>query len=470
MSIKPLSIMDHKKKTDDMQYLIQPRSKGWVFRMVTPVELIGKPNPWTGRPFGKEIKKGLGTRNLAEARKRRDILRGQVLTMALEETDAGKFDFKSALEWRQLIAEDQSSEAGLSFILEDKLEAASKRGVPDEQLRAFNRVALGKGYPISKAVPRYVEERKPNNARGYKPLKSATVRDLETAVKHLRGFLKDATGIACLEDVTPAQAQRFRDDYLPSVTSPRSPDGMSHKTVSKNLTLLTKLWEWAIERRVTSHRYRSPWVFPKSVARVKRTDAPTRGEFEAAQVAKLLAGAPLGSREGDIIRLALVTGCRAEELASLDLEQFAPDGSSFRLFDGKTRNAARLVPIPKGAQELAQARLAALAGQKRFFPEWPVRASSGKSAAVNQWFTRYRRKTLGKETDGTLAMHSLRHTWRTVARRARVADADVRDLGGWAGQRSSDAVYDHGLLEEQLREAQEAIWDELDRGGYLEGF
>ncbi|WP_023850920.1 hypothetical protein [Ponticoccus alexandrii] len=50
MSIKPLSIMDHKGKTEDMHYLIQPRGPGtaWAFRMATPMELIGKVNPWTG--------------------------------------------------------------------------------------------------------------------------------------------------------------------------------------------------------------------------------------------------------------------------------------------------------------------------------------------------------------------------------------------------------------------------------------
>lgn len=64
----------------------------------------------------------------------------------------------------------------------------------------------------------------------------------------------------------------------------------------------------------------------------------------------------------------------------------------------------------------------------------------------------------------------MRHTWRTVARRARVNEADINDLGGWAGPRSSSTAYDHGLLEEQLREAQEKVWAELARAGYLDAF
>ncbi|MFD0979977.1 hypothetical protein ACFQ2S_09960 [Tropicimonas aquimaris] len=45
-----------------MKYLKQSRGPGssWVFRMVTPDELVGAQCPWTGKPFGKSIIKGLG--------------------------------------------------------------------------------------------------------------------------------------------------------------------------------------------------------------------------------------------------------------------------------------------------------------------------------------------------------------------------------------------------------------------------
>jgi hypothetical protein len=91
-------------------------------------------------------------------------------------------------------------------------------------------------------------------------------------------------------------------------------------------------------------------------------------------------------------------------------------------------------------------------------------------ALTSQWFSRFRRKVLGSETDGRLALHSTRHTWMTVARRARVDEATINDLGGWAGPRASNSAYDHGLLEEQLEEAQGMVWRELKRGGYLDGY
>jgi integrase len=106
----------------------------------------------------------------------------------------------------------------------------------------------------------------------------------------------------------------------------------------------------------------------------------------------------------------------------------------------------------------------------RVFPEWPVRPSTGKSSALPAAFTRERRRLLGAATDGVLALHSTRHTWRTIARRAGVPEATINDLGGWAGQRTSSSVYDHGLLKEQLREAQEAIGNRFEKDGYLVAF
>ena len=161
MSSKSLSRMDHTGDAEDMQYLIQPRGPGtgWVFRMVTPPELVGKPNPWTGKAFGKEIKKGLKTRRLPEARKLRDVALGDVRKLAFENTDAGRFSMESAEEWRTLIQQDQSEEQVVSSVLSDKLEAAASRGASEVKLRRFGRLAFGKGLPLTKAAEQYVEER-----------------------------------------------------------------------------------------------------------------------------------------------------------------------------------------------------------------------------------------------------------------------------------------------------------------------
>ena len=478
MSKRMLSRMDHTNAgKEDMRYLKQPRGPGksWVFRMVTPHALVGVPNPWDGKPLGKEIRKGLGTRHPPEARRLRDIALGDIRRLEDSLSDGAAFSLASAVEWREAIltarqTANDPSRIGLEIVLTDKLEQAEARGLPLDQLKRFARVATGKGFPLDLAHSQYVTARSAGNPFGYKPLKRTTVMGLETAVKHLRAFLFDEAKTACLEDVTPELARRFRDDYLPAARSHRAPNGLSSKTTQKNITLLHKLWVWAIENEHTPKRYKNPWEFPKGISRSRSNSGETRQEYNPAEMSKLLQATSRGTREGDLLRLAIATGCRADEIATIAADQVRPDGKGFNLVHGKGRNALRYVPVVGDARVLLQARMAAHGSSGRVFPDWPIRPASGKAAAVSQWFTRFRRTVLGKETDDRLALHSTRHTWRTVARQARVAEADINDLGGWTGPRSSNSVYDHGLLEEQLEEAQGMVWAELKRGGYLDGY
>jgi hypothetical protein len=64
----------------ETKYLSQPRGggKGWALRMPTPSLLIGTISHKTGKPYGKTIHEGLGTRNVADARKLRDIRLGEI--------------------------------------------------------------------------------------------------------------------------------------------------------------------------------------------------------------------------------------------------------------------------------------------------------------------------------------------------------------------------------------------------------
>ncbi|MSU90742.1 hypothetical protein GE300_14145 [Rhodobacteraceae bacterium 2CG4] len=77
------------------------------------------------------------------------------------------------------------------FVLSDKLEQAETRGVPQDQLKRFARVATGRGFPLDLAHAQYVDARRAGNPYGFNPLKRATVANLDTAMKHLRAFLND---------------------------------------------------------------------------------------------------------------------------------------------------------------------------------------------------------------------------------------------------------------------------------------
>jgi len=463
---------------EDMLYLKQPRGHGtgWTFKMETPQNLVGQLNPMTGREFGKTIHMGLKTRDVREARKKRDVILGDIRKLEFSLTAAADFSVEDALEMRQEIEnahkKDPTGFAGdnFEFAVTDMLEKAERSGQPRDKLQQFARISFGKGYPISVAFDQYVTERQPGNAFNFKPLSQATVKELTTALKHLQEFMEKRASSACMEDVTPNLAYRFRFEYLPSVISKHSKKGMSPRTADKCITMLRPMWDWAIERRKVEARYTSPWKFPSTVARNKRDSSAQRDYFRPEEITQLFNAAPRGTRNGDTLRLALATGTRINELVLLHVQDIEPDCSGFHIAKSKTASGKRFVPVMNQARELLRDRMGEHGATGRVFPDWPIYEAKGKSDAVSKWFSRFRQQVLGAETNGRLVLHSTRHTWRTIARQARVPEADINDIGGWSGERTSNSTYDHGLLHDQLAQTQLDIWEELRRQRYLDAF
>ena len=89
---------------EDMRHLIQPRGPGksWVFRMATPPDLTGAPNPWDVKSLKKEIENGPGTRKLNEARRLRDIAPGDMPRLEDSLRDGVFFCPASAIATRPL--------------------------------------------------------------------------------------------------------------------------------------------------------------------------------------------------------------------------------------------------------------------------------------------------------------------------------------------------------------------------------
>ncbi len=499
--LTPWYMMDHKSSPKlptsaddiDMRHLIKPRGKGYSLRMLTPPILVGTENPWTGKPFGKEIKLGLDTRGHADALRIRDVRVGQIRQLEADAIAAsgrrgiGKImdlSPEAAEDWRKMRMEATKEELeGFDHVLADQLEAAAGAGKASAA-KGFGALVFKGAMPLEKALEQYLEERKPGNVFGFDVLAVTTALNVRSTMKHLMDFLSLETPL--LQDATPDRAFEFRTVYLPVEK------GLSAATVAKHLTLLRGLWKWAIadKRYLRTKRgaaVPNPWIVLEEGTSKKaasaRKDEQKRDAYTPEQVAKLLAGwSKWGTRQADIIRLALATGCRADEIGALPLTNVLADGSRFDIPTGKTANAVRIIPVVGDAQELLRRRVEAASKAqsdvpmtaRRLFPEWPLKPSTQKANSVSQWFTRYRRKVLGNETDGTLVLHSFRHTWKTVARRAGVAEDRVRDLGGWqgglSGKKDASDIYDHGLLEQQLFEAQWEIWRGLEDQGYLKAF
>lgn len=473
----------------DMRYLTKPRGKGFSLRMPTPEILVGTLNPFTKKPFGKEIKLGLNTRCHAEAVRLREIRAGQIRQLeadalaAAGRKSAGRIaDLtpESAAEWRQLRQEAENPDS-IDIVLSNLLDDARESRDPQlrKQASQFSKIVFRGDMPIGDALEMYLQERRRGNPYGYDPLATTTAQNVRSSIRHLLAFLgKGAT----LHDVTAAKADQFRAEYLPVQA------GVKPQTVAKHTTLLRGMWTWAITdkkllRGKGGRPVQNPWTvgergIPKRKSKLHDNDK-TRTLYSAAEVSKLLAGFPSwGSRQGDLMRLLLATGCRVDKIGSLRLHYVDDDGAGFVVPKGKTVNARRRIPLLNDAQRLMEERVA-LANQlqlevpseeRRLFPEWPLKPSTQKINSASQWFTRYRREVLGRETDGSLSLHSFRHTWRTMARRAGVPEDHIRELGGWEDSKDVSMVYDHDLTEQQLRDAQAAIWEAYQQAGYLRAY
>lgn len=473
-----------------MEYIQQPRGAGtaYRFRIKTPAALKGKIDPETGKPFKQFIFRSLGgTRHLPTARKLRDIRVAEVRAMeadaAAGERLSGRFGLERAEAWAEALRVQQTSggpdehEPSIISLIEDEVERAeampkSKRPAP-AKLKAFAATATSRALSLDKAVTRYLHDRRPGNGNGYAPMAEGTQRDLKVAVRYLVKFMKADSGEALfLDDITPELALKFRGDFLPAQTSPRAPNGLSAGTIAKHVTLLRGVWVWAYSHHQLP-KGENPWDNPDGVRRAKKSKKPKRDMYSPEEATTVMEAFPRGDRLGDVFRLSLVTGCRADELAKVLLANVADDASHFVIEKGKTENAKRVIPVPVVAQALLRARVKAaekVEGAERIFPEFPIRKSSDKASALSQAFTRARRDVLGVTTNGRLTFHSLRHTWFTISRRAGVPLSDANDLGGWAGERASSNAYDHGLLLRDLSERQEKVAERLKADGYLAAF
>ena len=313
--------------------------------------------------------------------------------------------------------------------------------------------------------------------KGGKNLSLTTWNNLETALRQLAEFTQTHW-----QSLGRHECGKWISEFLPNRKSPQAPKGQSPATIKKSVSALKSLWEWATIRGYfpATHPISTPWDGQApSDADVatwkKRTGAKSRRDFRPEETTALLANQQKGERLGDLVRVALLAGVRLEEVAALDASQVGPNANWYEVREGKTDNAARIVPLVSEARSVIAARLKRIHGKGRLFPEVNQRKSTGKyGGALSQEFTRVRRRLFGDHTDDELSEHSLRHTWRTCARRAKVDLRTICEIGGWSrvrdeqtGKEYTDAVYDHGDEAEEYVKAAEQVAAWMRAKGYL---
>lgn len=446
----------------DTQYLFQPRGHGtaWLFRMSTPSALIGTINPKTGKPFKKEIREGLGTaRDLYAARKLRDIRLGEIRILEAQSSGFEEGSVDQALHAAETLkaAKSEDERDTLDSVVEEMADGiARKKGI--EKAVRWAKIARGKSLPIQTAYEKYLKDRGKSFAHSSK-------NNLKNAVEELLVFANGSLG---LEDVDRAFVANFVLEFLPGRTSKKSPNGPGPATIRKKVSALNQVWRWAMDRGYIPMEPMTPWDRQGPSKKEIKEAAVKRRNFTPEETRKLLEEVPAGKAIGDVIRIALLTGARLEEIVSLNAAFVDDDGGGYSIPLGKTENAVRYIPLVGEAKRVVAKRLKSPGEDGSLFSDLTVRQSTNKrGGAVSQSFTRLRRKVLGKETDGELVEHSFRHTWRTAARRAGVDLRTAHEMGGWSSGGHTDETYDHGLEQKQYRKEQMRVYRWLKTNKYL---
>lgn len=445
----------------DTTFLFQPRGQGtgWCFRMITPTILIGRVNPRTGRPYGREIREGLDTRDLKQARKLRDLRLGRI---RLEEGQA-LAEISGSMEQALQVAADLKAaddphveDAIKEAVLIEAKQIEARAGV--RKASRWYKTALGISTPLKDVFDQYA-------ADAGKTMSLSTLNNFNTARNE---FLAYAGEDVALEDVDRRLVADFVVKHLPNKKGPKAPHGQGPATVRKKVSQLGQVWVWARKRGFLAREQDNPWDEQAPSVKEVRAAADVRRPFTPDEAKKLLKATTAGDALGDVIRVALLTGVRLEEVASLEASQVDSEGRWYTIRQGKTDNAARVVPLVGMAQDVIKARLGKVKDGGALFGEVPVRKSTGKrGGSLSQAFTRLRRDVLGENTDGELAQHCFRHTWRTAAGRAGVDLRTAQEMGGWSRGRASDLTYDHGKELEHYREEQAKVAQWLKEKGYL---
>ena len=389
--------------------------------------------------------KSLGTRDINEANSRKHQYiaeyKRQIKALQQARHDPLREVRLRALEWRDAIEKAKGETVHLgdedyeenydSFLMSEALDEARDvlRAKGEKEAKLFLRIIKSTTPPLKDHYERWLDQEAGHITK-------------QTARQHrqvIQEFLAWAGEDICIGEVNRKRAGEYVDELL----SPRS--GLSRKTVARYLSSLSSLWRWFEDRGLTAPDS-NPWLRQLRGKRAKRSRESTRRQWEDKDLVKLLTGdLTLRYTETlhDLVRLALVTGARLDELCSLkvsDAEKRA-DGWWIVIREGKTEAAVREVPVHEFAAHVLERRRRT-SNDYLFSGLVPGGPDKKRSWNVSKAFGRYCTK-LGFDNEG-LVFHSLRKTFIEAMEAAVVPEPTVKLLVGHKRQSITFGGYSKG--------------------------
>jgi integrase len=313
----------------------------------------------------------------------------------------------------------------LSQIADEAEEFAEEHG--DEAAKAFFRIAKGEGTPVREHVETWLAEESDR-------LAGQTVSQHRTV---LRAFTTWAGEGVLVQDVN----QRRAGEYVSHLRLPSS--GLSRQTAKRYVSSLSAFWKWLMARGFTEA---NPWLNQGLGKKPARGKLIERQQWSDDALVKVLTGTctPRYTKVlRDLVRLALVTGARLDELCALkpDDVKKRDDGWWLTIREGKTEAALRDIPVHASVVHILTRRKRE--GQKYLFEGLvPGGPDSKRSWNVSKAFGHYTRSLdLGDERR---VFHALRNTFIEVMEAAAVPESTTKLIVGHARHSMTYGHYSQG--------------------------
>jgi len=246
-----------------------------------------------------------------------------------------------------------------------------------------------------------------------------------------------------IEEVGRRRAGEFVSERLLAVSN-----GLSRKTARRYVSSLSSLWTWLIARGFASD---NPWKGQGIGKKSKRGKERRRRQWTDTALVKVLSSAYTPRYTAtlhDLIRLALVTGARLDELCSIQVKDAhkREDGWWITIREGKTEAAVREVPVHDSTAHMLERRCRQSKDAFVFDGLLPGGPDKKRSWNVSKAFGHYTKSLdLGEQRQ---VFHALRNTFTEAMEAVEVPESTTKLI---IGHKRASLTYGHYSKGERVK-------------------
>lgn len=226
-------------------------------------------------------------------------------------------------------------------------------------------------------------------------------------------------------------------------------EGLKNRTIKDNLSSLRVYWSWLADHSYAPEDRANPFDNVTLPAENRKTAAEkVRLPFSVGDIRKLHSAIEGGRSEmmRATFMLAIYTGCRIEEITSLEAMNVTED--TIEIVRAKTAAGNRTIPIHDAIKPLVAEMKAR--GDRYLLPDLIANKYGARAPAMSKQFGKVKSK-LGY--DGRSTFHCIRKTVTTLLEQAGVPESVSADILGHDKKTMTYGVYSGGSSMEQKREA-----------------